>query len=425
MSIAFEIDSMSEQSRIDVVKKLTFQNETNNIWINAYYVKDDYCYIPYSFARDTFNMSPPDRKTFSKMNLEFDDTIRLREEQISVKTEAIRALNKQGSCVLSIYCGFGKSFLSIYIACKLKMKTLVVVNRIILVEQWKESLKIVCPGSKVQYVTSKKEIDVDCDFYIINAQNIPKKEHGCFSDIGTLIVDEVHTICAQTLYKALFHICPRYSIALSATPTRPDGLDCLIDLYFGKSRIVRKLHREHIAYQIQTDYDLKYDLNWKGKIDWNSLLCSQAEHKERNELIISIVKKFPSRHFLILCKRISQGKELYDRLSDENIDVEDLLGKKQEYNKGARVIIATIQKGGTGFDCPSLDSLILASDVKEYFIQYLGRIFRKKDHLPVIFDIVDKHPILQKHWQSRRKVYIEAGGKIKRVSKENLNKIRI
>ena len=36
-----------------------------------------------------------------------------------------------------------------------------------------------------------------------------------------------------------------------------------------------------------------------------------------------------------------------------------------------------------------LDALILASDLEEYFIQYLGRVMRREDVEPYIFDIVD------------------------------------
>ena len=52
----------------------------------------------------------------------------------------------------------------------------------------------------------------------------------------------------------------------------------------------------------------------------------------------------------------------------------------------------------------------------EYFIQILGRIFRKEDTLPVVFDLVDKHAILNKHFESRKEVYLGIGGEIKNYS---------
>jgi superfamily II DNA or RNA helicase len=418
MSISIPIDDLTQDLRRTLIKDLTFKNEANNKWIDAYHVENDTVSIPYAFAREHLSLNPPPRNEYPQIPLEFGPNVQLREHQVSVKKEITQTLNKQGSCVLSLPTGHGKTMLSIYMACKLKLKVLIIINKLLLVPQWIESIERACPSSKVQFLKGKKSMDEKCDFYIINAQNVPKKDRGFFNCIGTLIVDEVHLICAQTLYKAMFHINPRYTIALSATPTRPDGLDKLIDLYFGTDRIIREMKRKHTVYQIQTGYELDYTLNWEGRIDWNSILTSQAEHPKRNQLIVEIVKFFPDRHFLILCKRVNQGFELHDRFTTEDIQSEVLMGTNQEYDPEARVIIATIQKGGTGFDCPSLDALIIAADVQEYFVQYLGRIFRKPDHHPIVFDLVDTHPILKRHWQTRRRTYLKSGGILKKLKKE-------
>jgi hypothetical protein len=38
-----------------------------------------------------------------------------------------------------------------------------------------------------------------------------------------------------------------------------------------------------------------------------------------------------------------------------------------------------------------------------------------------VIDIVDKHPVLKKHFKSRKKVYEEAGGKIQKYDPKVLN----
>ena len=81
-------------------------------------------------------------------------------------------------------------------------------------------------------------------------------------------------------------------------------------------------------------------------------------------------------------------------------------------------MIGTVSKVGVGFDHPRLDTLLLAADVEEYFIQYLGRVFRRQDTVPIIFDIVDKNPIIEKHYKTRKEVFIEHGGKIKNFNRE-------
>ena len=74
------------------------------------------------------------------------------------------------------------------------------------------------------------------------------------------------------------------------------------------------------------------------------------------------------------------------------------------------------QKAGTGFNHPRLNSLILATDALNYYVQFLGRVFRTLDVIPSIFDVVDTNPILKKHFDERRKVYEEHGGIIKSLN---------
>ena len=161
---------------------------------------------------------------------------------------------------------------------------------------------------------------------------------------------------------------------------------------------------------MHTGFKIDYELQWDGKMDWNSVLNNQAEHPERNQLILDIIQKFPDRHFLVLCKRISHGQELVEKLVQLGEHVTDLLGTKKDFDENARVVVATTQKCGVGFSHDKLNALILAADMQEYFIQYLGRVFRTPDTEPIIFDIVDDLPVLKRHHQTRKKVYKESGG---------------
>jgi superfamily II DNA or RNA helicase len=365
-------------------------------------------YIPFSY-NTTF--SRPERKELPATNVEFNG--KLRENQEEIKIEAIHSLNRNGSVMISCYCGFGKSITALCIASKIKLKTLIVCHRVILLKQWEEAIKTFCPTSKVQVLTPKSVMK-DADFFIINGANIFKKGREFFSSIGTLIVDEAHLIMADKLSNCMKFITPRYVIGLSATPYRTDGLDVLLDLYFGQEKIVRKLYKPHTVYLVETKIKPEFKTNNIGKIDWGSLIDSVSNNEKRNLLIVDIIKKFKDRVFLVLCKRVSQANFLCKRLKEEKEDVTSLIGKNQEFLKESRILIGTTGKLGTGFDHPRLDSMILASDVEQYFVQFLGRIFRRQDVEPLIFDILDDHPILFKHFKTRREVYTEHGGVVKK-----------
>ncbi len=422
MSIKVHIDSLSNEQRKRILSELEFENaskrNTNRInpWIEAYHIDEitSEIYLPYAYA---FSMGFANTDIYTTIPFTFTGC--LRDYQQEIEKETIDELEKKNTIILSLHTGWGKSLYSIYIAIQKGYKIMIILNRLLLINQWQTLIQSVCPGSKCQFIKPKMKMDTTCSFYIINAQNIPKMGKGYFSDIGTLIVDECHLICAQTLYKALFCITPKYVIGLSATPYRPDGLNKLLDLYFGSFKIIRNLYRKHTVYTIRTDIVIEYSVQWDGTMDWNSVLTNQGKNERRNRLIVDLVVKFSTRFFLILVKRVEQGMILVHMLQEAKENVTHLLENK-DFDRNARIVIGTAQKCGVGFDHPKLDTLLIASDMEEYYIQSLGRVFRTPESTPIVFDIVDKLSTLERHYKSRRKVYLESGGTIREISEKGL-----
>ena len=200
-------------------------------------------------------------------------------------------------------------------------------------------------------------------------------------------------------------------IGLSATPFRPDGLDVLLDIYFGTDRIVREMFRRHLVYKVNTNIVIEGEQDEKGTLIWNSVLQKQMTHEARNHFIRDVCLFFDTRNVLILCKRIQQVQDLHHLLSLET-PTATLKGNENAFDTDCRVLIATVSKVGVGFSFDKLDMLVLACDLKEYYLQFVGRVFRKPDVVPVIIDIVDKNPILFRHFKSRLKVYQDCGGSV-------------
>jgi hypothetical protein len=261
----------------------------------------------------------------------------------------------------------------------------------------------------------------------VNTYNGPKQSHVYDMEVednhnfvvcnsyltGGVVVHNCHTIVAETLSKSLLRLTPRYLIGLSATPYRPDEMDSLIHLYFGENKIVRELFKRHTVYMVSTKFkpEMKYLSN--GKLNWGSVLDSQATSKERNDLIVQIVLTNTDRNFLILTKRVEQARYLIENLIKKGESVTNLVGNKQDYDSSARILVATIQKVSCGFDHAKLDTLLLAADTEGYYAQVLGRIFRTQDTEPLVFDLVDDNPVLKRHFELRREVYRKHGGLIR------------
>lgn len=297
----------------------------------------------------------------------------------------------------------------------IKLKTLILVNKIVLVDQWIETIqKVFGTHARIQQIKTKGKINPGCQFYIMNAINVAKRDPTEYEKlgIGFVIVDECHLIMTKIFSRALGYLCPRYLIGLSATPYRPDGFDSMLELYFGLRKVVRKLFKPHQVYFWETNIKIVAEKDAKGQLLWNTVIDAQTNHVERNKNIVNICQRHPDRNILILSKRIHQIDTLYNGLKELNEHVTLLKDNETSFDKDARILIATFQKVGTGFSHDKLDMLILATDAEEYFMQYLGRVFRRPDVQPIIMDIVDDNPILRRHFLTRRNVYQECGGKI-------------
>ena len=421
MSIVLNINDLNDEQRkkIHDELKIEVENSKYNIFapkreVYPYLIEGDNIYLPFGYAVSELSLIRPSRTSFPSMNVLFEG--KLREAQEIVKKESIKTLYKTGTIIISLSTGLGKTILSINLATEIKLKTLVIVNKIVLINQWEKSIKDFCPKANITKIIPKVKMnscsDMDSDFYIINAMNVAKKPKGFFDNIGLVILDEIHQLMAESLSKCLFHLSPRYLIGLSATPYRYDCFDALIEFYFGKNKIIRGLNREHTVYKVNTGFTPKVEITESGKMNWGALINSQSMNEERNEYIIRIIKKFSNRNIIVMSKRIEQSQYIYRRLVEEGESVTDLIGNKQEFDKDARILVAITNKVGTGFDHPKMDCLILASDVESFFIQILGRVLRRPDIVPIIFDLVDNNGILEKHFKTRKEVYKEVGGKI-------------
>lgn len=426
MSITIHLDNLSTEERNRIAKELKFAPVDKQQffkgakkfggggikkYVEPYDVtEEDIVYLPYNWALSNFKVTRPLDNTFRQISGEFVGT--LRNIQKEIKKECLPYLNETGSIVIAAYPGAGKTGFGVYMTVKCGLRCAVIAHRIPLLNQWKESFERFAPSLKVQILDSMSELNDECDVVIINAQNVPKFGR-IFSDFGLVLVDEIHLIATESLIKSMLYFKPKYLIGLSATPYRSDGMDVLIDVYFGKNKIVKKLSRPHIYYKINTGLIPEYDVDDKGDKIWGSVLNWQADSEERNDMILRVIKHFSDRYFLILCKRKTQAKYLERELKKRGERVDMIIESKNEFDKGARVLIATLQKCGVGFSHDILDALIVAGDMEEYFEQYLGRVMRREDVKPLIFDFVDELPALKRHFTTRKKVSEESGGIIK------------
>ena len=381
--------------------------------------------IPRFFGIDKFGEPTEDRRPEPERlssSVRFSGT--LRDE--TFQNEALDKALEVGHGILSLDCGFGKTITSLAIACRLGYKTMVIVHKEFLANQWEEKIKEFCPGATIGRVQQNK-LETNCDFVIAMLQSLATKDYELtdFDSIGTVIVDEAHHICAKVFSQSLFKLCPKHIFGLSATPERKDGLTKVLKWFIGP--IFFSAFRENQG-QVQV-FPIKFDsptyrnpppLLRNGKLSLVLMISELVEHSARNIMIMEIIQKIvkEGRKLLVLSDRRFHCEYFHSRfpmcsgLYMGGMKQVDLSASSEK-----QVIFATYSQAHEGLDIPALDTIILAtpkSDIK----QSVGRILREtpgKKNDPHIYDIIDEWSILQSMYYKRTKVYRECGFNIPRL----------
>lgn len=372
--------------------------------IRVYDVEGSDVILPFAFYKKLGLSGFPNQK-MKKVKTDIEFVGDLRPEQTSVIEEASGYLRENRSLLLNLPCNFGKTCLSIYIASQLRYHTLVVsANSVKLMNQWFERIGDFAPGSKVEKVTGKtKELDMSSQFHVCTATTVSKKGPEFFRDIGLLIVDEVHLIATSVFARGLQNIRPRFLIGMTATLDRTDGMDKVIFAHFGTERVKRDDERYFEVYRYSTGIKPEFTRNVMGRIDWGSVLHSQAMNETRNELIVEMIRYFPNITILILCKLVDHCRVLEAMLDAAGESVTSIYGSKKDYNPERRIIVGTYGKVSVGIDDQRIELVVLAGDRVDTR-QSRGRA-RAMDSYPKVLDIVDNFPLLNRHFSERCKDY--------------------
>lgn len=377
---------------------------------------NDGIYVPFAFGHSTFK-SKRDLQPSTSSTTVASFVSNLRPAQTKLVDDVNKQLDMKKCIIIEACTGFGKTVCAIKIIADRGLRACVVCNRIMIMEQWQRSFQKHAPSLKAVIVSSTTGGDVfDGDVAIVNAVNIPKRSRSYWSSIDVLVVDELHQIVTKTYTPNLLLFEPQFIIGLSATPYRTDDYHKVIGWIFGDVKVGEPLNRKHSVEYIQSDF-IPVRRFVRGKLDWNEVLNSQASDVRRNELIVRlIVERVVGRTWIVLVKRVSHAVELERMFKARNIVCSTLVGSSTTFDENASVLIGTTSKIGVGFDHANVDSLCIAADVDNYFVQFLGRCMRRPECHPLVLDIVDDFGPLRRHFDNRRVEYERHGGNVVQIT---------
>lgn len=383
-----------------------------------------YLYVPKYYGLQTYGLPEVNKITEPKrISLEFKGALmKAQEDPVKAYLSSAKDPCKMGG-ILQLPPGAGKTVMALYILCELKVKTMIIVHKDFLLNQWKERIEQYVPSAKVGLI-KQKVVETDNDISIASLQSLSMREYDkdVFSEYGLVIIDECHHIAAQVFSKALLKVNFRYALGLSATVTRKDGLSKVFKWFIGD--IVYKVTKKknvdcnvHLACFEDDSKEYKHEsVMFNGKVNMAKMVNNIASYEPRTDFIVNtlfgILESEPTRNVIVLSDRRKHLEDMQEKIGVRYTTGLYLGGMKNaslEESKGKQIILGTFNMVSEGFDLPKLDTLVLATS-KSDIEQSVGRIQRKHsigidDNVPMVIDIVDDFSIFGNQFKKRSKFY--------------------
>ena len=377
-------------------------------------------YLPRYYGIEKYGMP---KKNTLKPGKEIDVSFskELRELQKNIVKKYLEVAKQTGGGIISVPCGYGKTVIALYILAHLKVKTLIVVHKEFLMNQWKERIEQFLNNYKIGRIQGSIFDIKNKNIVLGMLQSISMKDFAedAFDSFGLVIFDECHHLGAEVFSRALFKTSFKYTLGLSATPKRTDGLQKVFEWYLGKIVFqIKKRHLEEVNVKVIKYYEedetySKIEMNYQGKPNTSKMMNNVCDYYPRNELIVNEIKTCidEKRKILILSNRKNQLQtinEMIGNYCEKGFYLGGMKEKELKESEEKQVLLATFSMAEEGLDCKDLDTVFLVSP-KSNIEQAVGRILRKeadkRDKIPLVVDILDCFSTFDKQGDKRLKFY--------------------
>lgn len=308
--------------------------------------------------------------------------------------------------IIELDTGSGKTIITIMAISKLKKKTLILLHRTNLVEQWINQFKkftniddniSVLNNSKIRESFSNPIVISTVQSFMMALKN---RKNELLTELynanfGILVSDELHvTTGAKKFSECSLYIPVKRRFGLSATPKRYDGTSDILQYHMGK---IYKPEGESGIMKAKVNIiffnfgllpkSYKY-IYWNSKFQRTRYLNLLKKSDKLNKVCLELLYKLKDRNIFIIIERIKFVEQLFKAFECD--DKSTYIETDKNDNLKSRVVFATPGKVRDGIDEPNKDCLIMTSPIGN-ITQICGRVVRtvKDKKEPVIFDLVD------------------------------------
>jgi len=264
------------------------------------------------------------------------------------------------------------------------------------------------------------EVESNHNFVIANAPS-----STCCDD-GGIVVSNCHHMGAEVFSRCMMKLMTTYTLGLSGTMQRKDGLSKVFKMFLGDVVHKEKAESEHcvlvkgIKYIIDDDEFNEVEYDYRGNPKFSTMISKLCKYNRRSEFIVEVVIKElhhnPEQQIMILAHNKTLLQYLFKAIEHKKVaTVGYYLGGMKETelkaSESKKIIIATYAMASEGLDIKTLTTLIMATP-KTDVCQSVGRILRAKHTTPVVIDIIDAHDLFINQWQKRKAYYKKQNYKI-------------
>ena len=319
--------------------------------------------------------------------------------------------------------------MALNIISNIKKKTLILVHKEFLMNQWIERMNEFLPTARIGKIQGPTFDIEDKDVVIGMIQSLYDKEYApnAFSSFGLTIIDEVHRIGSEQFSRTLFKTITPYMLGISATVERKDKLSKLLYMFIGGKIYESKRKEEDpvcvraIEY-ISADTDFNnVEIDYRGNTKFSSMIVKLCAFGPRSDFIVKVLgdllEEHPDNQIMILCQNKSLLNYLYEAINYRELAsvgyyIGGMKQVKLQETETKKIVLATYAMAAEALDIKTLSTLVMVSP-KTDIVQSVGRILRVKHKHPIIVDIVDMHENFQKQWLQRRRFYKKCNYRIR------------
>ena len=340
--------------------------------------------------------------------------------------------------VLGDYTVTHNTVMALKILAEIKKKTLILVHKEFLMNQWIERIGEFLPSARVGKIQANT-FDVEGKDIVIGmiqtmfSRDFPPEIFDCF---GLTIIDEVHRIGSEEFSKTLLKIVTPYMLGISATVDRKDGLTKLLYMFIGEKIYTEERKDEDpvvvrgIEYISNDEEFNETDVDWKGMPKVSTMISKICDFGPRSDFIIRVLKDLileskGEGQIMVLAHNRSLLKYLYEAIEYQGFATRGYYigGMKESALKETedqQIVLATYAMAAEALDIKTLSILVMVTP-KVDIEQSVGRILRERHSNPIVVDIIDRHDTFQNQWRKRKTFYRKCNYRIIKTTSTKYN----